>query len=256
MSNQVALSARDGTAIMSICRPEALNALSRPVVDEMEVLFDQIAADPSVRVLLIYSEKNFASGADIKEMIPCDPQGARTFLFTPVYNKLQALSIPTIAVMDGYAFGGGLELALRCDFRICSSRAKMGFPEINLGIMPGAGGTVLLPRLIGEAKAKELIFYGKTVRAEDAERMGLVHAMVEPEKLLDTAVEWADQLKVKAPVALAAAKRAIEYGIGHPDYREATEHEAQLWSELFATQDQKEGMIAFLEKRKPNFVGC
>ena len=156
--NQQIILERDGqAATIKVLRPEALNALSRSIVDEMDRLVEEIRADISIRVLLFYSEENFAAGADIKAMAPCGEEEARAFLFTPTYNKIQALPIPTIAVVDGYAFGGGLELALRCDFRIVAKTAKMGLTELNLGIIPGAGGTVLLPRLVGEAKAKELI---------------------------------------------------------------------------------------------------
>lgn len=254
MSGQIVLERKGNMAYIKILRPEALNALSRDIVDALDALVDQVGADPSVRVLLFYSEKNFAAGADIKNMAACDEAGARAFLFTPTYNKIQALPIPTIAVMEGYAFGGGLELALRCDFRIAAKTAKMGLPELNLGIIPGAGGTVLLPRLIGEAKAKELIYMSRTITGEEAEELGLVNLSVEPDALLETAERWAAKLCTRSRRSLAAAKMSIEYGIGHPDYPEAIGFEGRIWCDLFNYPDQKEGMTAFLEKRKPVFT--
>ena len=139
----------------------------------------------------------------------------------------------TIAVVDGYAFGGGLELALRCDFRIVAKTAKMGLTELNLGIIPGAGGTVLLPRLVGEAKAKELIYLSRVIDGVEAERIGLANLAVEREELLPTAQKWADKLCTRSSLSLAAAKAAIEYGVGHPEVQDACAHEGALWAELF-----------------------
>lgn len=254
MSEQIVMERKGNIAYIKVLRPEALNALSRGIVDVLDVLVEQVRADPGIRVLLFYSEKNFAAGADIKDMAACDETGAKAFLFTPTYDKIQALPIPTIAVMEGYAFGGGLELALRCDFRISTKTAKMGLPELNLGIIPGAGGTVLLPRLIGEAKAKELIYMSRTITGEEAERLGLVNIAVEPEDLLETAEAWAARLCTRSRRSLAAAKLSIEHGIGHPDYVGATDFEGREWCSLFKYPDQKEGMNAFLEKRRPVFT--
>lgn len=255
MAKQIVLERNGETAFIKVLRPEALNALSRSIVDEMDALVDEVRNDPGIRVLLFYSEKNFAAGADIKDMACCDEAGARAFLFTPTYNKIQALPIPTIAVVDGYAFGGGLELALRCDFRIVSKTAKLGLTELNLGIIPGAGGTVLLPRLVGESKAKEMIYLSRVVDGAEAERIGLANVAVEPEDLLQTAGKWAAKLCTRSSLSLAAAKAAIEYGIGHPEFDSACNHEGELWAELFNHHDQKEGMAAFMEKRKPVFTG-
>lgn len=255
MSKQVFLERSGDIAIIRINRPEALNALSRDIVDEMDAMIEQVKANREIRVLLFYSERNFAAGADIKAMSVCDEECARAFLFTPTYDKIQSLPIPTIAVMEGYAFGGGLELALRCDFRIAAVNAKMGLTELNLGIIPGAGGTVLLPRLVGESKAKELIYLSKVVSGEEAERIGLVNLAVEKEALLTTAMQWAAKLCTRSSLALAAAKASMENAIGHPEFRSAGKTESELWAELFRHQDQKEGMAAFLEKRTPHFTG-
>jgi len=253
MSDKIKLSIENGIAMISVNRPEALNALSKDLIDEMDVMLEQIKADPTVRVLMFYSEKNFAAGADIKAMSVCDPEGARAFVFSDTYNKIEAMGIPSIAVIDGYAFGGGLELALTCDLRIASKNATMGLTELNLGIIPGAGGTVRLPRLIGEAKAKEMIFMSRIVSGEDAEKIGLVNVAVEPENLMATAMKWAEKLKTRSAVALRAAKESIENGIRDTDYVSAIDREAEIWSSLFSSYDQKEGMAAFIEKRKPKF---
>lgn len=254
MNKQITLERDGDAAVIQVHRPEALNALSRAIVDELDVLVEQVLADPAIRVLVFYSEENFAAGADIKDMAPCDEAGARAFLFTPTYNKIQALPIPTIAAVDGYAFGGGLELALRCDFRIVSKTAKLGLTELNLGIIPGAGGTVLLPRLVGEAKAKEMIYLSRVVDGQEAERIGLANLAVEKEDLLPTAKKWAAKCCTRSRRSLAAAKASIEYAIGHPQFDAACNHEGELWAELFNHPDQKEGMAAFLEKRRPAFT--
>lgn len=253
MSEKILMRVENGIATISINRPEALNALSKDLIDEMDVMLEEISVNPEIRVLMFYSEKNFAAGADIKEMSICDPAGAKAFVFSDTYNKIEALGIPSIAVIDGYAFGGGLELALTCDLRIASKKATLGLTELNLGIIPGAGGTVRLPRLIGEAKAKEMIFMSRIVSGEEARQIGLVNAAVEPEELLATGLKWAEKLKTRSAVALRAAKESIENGIRDTDYISAIGREADIWASLFSSYDQKEGMKAFIEKRKPKF---
>ena len=243
----------NGCAVLSIRRTQALNALSREVVDEIDDFLSGL--DGSVRVLLIYSEKNFAAGADIKGMAECDPEGAKGFSFSPTYNKLAALKIPTIAAINGYALGGGLELALACDFRIAADTAKMGFPEINLGIMPGAGGTIRAARCVGVSAAMELILTGKTVTAARALELGLVSEVVPEDELFERASALAAVLAKKAPIALRTAKETILSGARMTDEEAAIALEGEKWSSLFATSDQKEGMRAFIEKRKPNFIG-
>jgi len=255
MSKQVVLERSGEVAVIRVNRPETLNALSREIVDEMDAMIEQVKAEHGVRVLLFYSVRNFAAGADIKAMSDCDEEGAKAFLFTPTYDKIQSLPIPTIAVIEGYAFGGGLELALRCDFRLAAKTAKMGLTELNLGIIPGAGGTVMLPRLVGEAKAKEMIYLSKVVGGEEAERIGLVNLSVEEDALMPTALQWAAKLCTRSSMALAAAKASMENAVGHPEFRSAAKTEGELWAGLFRYHDQKEGMAAFLEKRKPKFTG-
>ncbi len=255
MSNQIIMEIKDQIATISINRPEALNALSKDLIDEMDVMIKSIKSNKDIRVLIFYSNDNFAAGADIKVMATCNPEQAKGFVFTETYNKIHDLDIPTIAAIDGYAFGGGLELALTCDFRIVSKEAKMGLTELNLGIMPGAGGTVRLARIIGESKAKEMIFLSKVVDGLEAEKIGLANIAVEKDELYATALSWAEKLKRKSSISLASAKESIENGIRDTDFHSSTNREAEIWSALFDTYDQKEGMSAFIEKRKPKFLG-
>lgn len=239
--------------ILSIVRPEALNALSRSIVDEIDAVIENIKRDRDVRCLIIHSEKNFAAGADIKGMAECDEDGARKFVFSPTYNKIADLDIPVIAAIEGYALGGGMELALTADIRIAGESAKMGFPEVTLGIFPGAGGTIRAPRIIGEAFAKELIFMGEAVRAERALQMGLVNRVVPDEQVLSEAIGIAERIAKRGPVAISMVKNVIKNGLEEPDRNSAIDMEAEQWAKLFNTYDQKEGMKAFIEKRKPKF---
>lgn len=238
--------------VLKINRPKAFNALSREVVDLIDEKLEIIKADEEVRALIVTSDGNFAAGADIVAMVELGPEEARKFLFSETFNKLENLGIPTIAAICGYALGGGLELALTCDFRIASEDAKVGLPEITLGIMPGAGGTIRLPRLIGEAKAKEMIMLGGQIKADEALRVGLVSKVVPKEELFDEAMKLAEKLATRPKLALKAAKESINYGKAQTA---AIDNEADIWSSLFATQDQKEGMRAFVDKRKPQYVG-
>lgn len=250
---QVRLTVENGAAVLSIVRPEVKNALSREIVDQIDVLLERVASDSAIKALMIKSGDNFAAGADIRQMVDCTPEQAKAFVFTNTYQKLAALPIPTLAAMEGYALGGGLELALACDLRIASSNAKMGLPEITLGIMPGAGGTVRLARLIGAARAKEMIFTGWAIDANRALEWGLVNEVV-PEEEFDAAAQtWLARLTRQSRVALTTAKLAVEEGMSL-EQDAALERETQLWAGLFASYDQKEGMRAFLEKRRPSFL--
>ena len=243
------------TAVLQIHRPKALNALNRAVVDEMDAILTEIKGDEEINALILYGKDNFAAGADIKDMVRCTEEEARAFSFSDTFHKLAALEIPTIAAMEGYALGGGLELALACDLRIAAEGSKMGFPEINLGIMPGAGGTIRAPKLIGAARAKELILTGETISAQQALSMGLINRITEKEAVWEEALKLAEKLGKKAPIALAAAKKTIDLGLEETDIEAGIAMEANNWAALFNTQDQKEGMEAFLEKRKPKYTG-
>lgn len=250
---KVTLKIEEGIAVISVVRPEALNALNRDIVDEIDQLIDKVKADDSVRCLIFYSEKNFAAGADIKAMAECDEEGAKAFAFSPVYNKIADMGIPTIAAIEGYALGGGMELAMTCDIRIAGTGAKMGFPEVTLGIFPGAGGTIRVPRVIGAAFAKELIFTGDAVSAERALEMGLVNRVTADSEVYGEAVRLAKRIAKRGPVAIRMAKDIIRKGLEESDQNKAIDMEAEQWAKLFRTHDQKEGMKAFIEKRKPHF---
>jgi enoyl-CoA hydratase/carnithine racemase len=242
-------------AILKIDRPEAYNALSREIVNEIDNYAEEIKKDKSIKVLIIHSDHHFAAGADIKGMVDCSEEKAKEFAFSNTFNKLANLDIPTIAAIEGYALGGGLELALTCDLRIASADAKLGFPEITLGIMPGAGGTIRTPRMISPAKAKELIFLGESIKAVKAQEMGLVNIVAEKEEVFPLAMKWAKKLSKLPTIALAAAKKSIDQGLEEQDISKAIAMESIRWAKLFNTDDQKEGMMAFLEKRKPVYKG-
>lgn len=238
--------------ILKINRPKVFNALNRETVDLIDKKIEEIKKDKEIRALIITGDHHFAAGADISDMIEKTPEEAKAFLFTKTFSKLENIEIPTIAAICGYALGGGLELALACDLRIASEDAQLGLPEINLGIIPGAGGTVRLPRLIGEAKSKELIYLGGRLTASEAYQYGIVNRVVKKEELMEEAFKMAKKLADKAPLALRAAKESILYGEGRSK-TEALKRESELWSGLFASHDQKEGMRAFLEKRTPQY---
>ena len=240
--------------ILSIDRQEALNALSRGIIDEIDEWVEQIKEDREIRCLVLHSEKNFAAGADIKAMAECGEKEARAFVFSPVFNKLACLQTPVIAGIEGYALGGGMELALAADIRIAGENAKMGFPEVGLGIFPGAGGTVRLPRLVGAGIAKELIFSGDTITAQRALDIGLVNRVVADEAVLDETMKLAGRIAGRGPCAIRSVKNVIDRGLESASTAEAIAYEADCWAELFRTSDQKEGMKAFLEKRKPAFI--
>jgi len=240
------------TAVVMLNRPKAMNALNRALVDELDHAVEQIAKDPAISAVVLSGEKNFAAGADITSMVEMDPEAAKAFAFTPTYQKIEDLPKPTIAAISGFALGGGLELALACDIRIAGSDAKLAFPEINIGIFPGAGGTQRLPRLVGPARAKELIFLGTTLDAQKALAYGLVNSIADDP--LDAAMKMAVKLAGKPAVALARAKECINL-TAESHLRQGLRTEAEKWGSLFTTADQKEGMRAFLEKRKPVYTG-
>jgi enoyl-CoA hydratase/carnithine racemase len=250
MADSIIFEKMGSIAVLKINRPERRNALSGAIVKSIDSELDSIKKDHEIRALIITGENNFAAGADIAEMVDITPEEARDFSFSRTFLKLENLEIPTIAAICGYALGGGLELALACDLRIASEDAKIGLPEINLGIMPGAGGTVRLPRLIGEAKAKELIFLGESLTASEAYQFGIINRVVKNGELMAEAFKLAVKLAEKSPNALHNAKKSIVNKDKHSS-KEALINESEIWSNLFSSKDQKEGMKAFLEKRKP-----
>jgi enoyl-CoA hydratase len=253
--SHILLEVENHVATLSLNRPEVLNALNREMVDEIDQAVDRIARDGDIRVVILTGAgKHFAAGADVSNMAELNPEEARQFAFTPTINKVESLPQPVIAAVKGYALGAGFEIALAADIRLAGNSSRFGFPEINLGIMPGAGGTQRLPRILGCAQAKELIFLGHNLDANMALTQGLVNQIVADEKLMDEALAMAQKMAAKPPLAMKMAKRTVNLGM-NMDVKSATEMEAIAWSDLFATQDQKEGMRAFLEKRKPQFNG-
>ena len=246
---------RGAVAVLTIDHPP-VNVLSASVLDALRAALARAEADRGARVVVLAgaAEKAFAAGANIKEMAPMGSAEARIHggRGQGVTTAIEALPIPVIAAVHGSCLGGGCEIALACDFIIASDDAKFGQPEINLGVMPGWGGTRRLPRRIGAARARAWILTGRPVSAAEAFEQALVHQVVPRAELLSKALALADELAAKPALALAAAKFALQQAID-PSIREGLAYELRLWSELFATADQKEGMTAFLEKRPARF---
>jgi len=245
-----------GVALVTINRPQAHNALNEELFDELLRLTDELASDPAVRVVILTGagEKAFVSGGDIALMQPLGALAARamTLKAQRLLHTIENLPQPVIAAINGFALGGGCQLAMACDIRIASEKARLGQPEVNLGIIPGWAGTQRLPRLVGKGRAKELIYTGAMISAEEAWRIGLVNKVVPAEQLLPAALEMAAMISAKSQVAVRLAKEAINHGL-EMDSARAARFEADLFGLCFSSEDQKEGMGAFLEKRQPVF---
>jgi enoyl-CoA hydratase len=244
--------------VVTIDRPEAMNALDVATLTELRDRLLELGDDADVRAILLTGagERAFAAGADIKYMSELGEVGAREWggLGHNVGQLLETSPKPTLAAINGFALGGGCELALACDVRYAAATAKLGQPEINLGIIPGWGGTQRLARVCGLGVAKDLILTGRVVDAEEALRVGLVNAVYEPRELLERTLETARLLATKSPLALAAAKVALNHVL-QGDHVENLMREADRFAGLFETEDAKEGMRAFVEKREPEFRG-
>jgi enoyl-CoA hydratase len=252
------LERREAVALLTINRPGRLNALNAATLAEMSRALDELEADPALRVLIITGagEKAFVAGADIGELKDLDlPGGTRAAQRgQALLRRLEASRLFVIAAVNGYALGGGLELALACDVRLASETAVLGLPEVGLGIIPGYGGTQRLPRLVGRGRALELVATGRRIDAAEALRIGLVNRVVPPGQLLEACLALADEVLAQGPLAVQAAKRAINKGL-EVDLDRGLEIEALEFGKLCATADRLEGMTAFLEKRRPVFRG-
>lgn len=247
---------KKGICTVKINNPKALNALNAEVLAELEAAFDQLEADDNVKIIVLTGEgKAFVAGADIAYMRDLDAYHAKKFSENGarVFRKIETLNKVVIAAVNGYALGGGCELAMACDIRIASETAKFGQPEVGLGIIPGFSGTQRLSRLVGLGKAKELIFTGSHIDAQEAFRIGLVNKVTEKDKLLEETYKLAERIISNSRVAVGLAKEVINRGI-ETDIETGIDYESNVFGLCFATGDQKEGMSAFLEKRHPKFI--
>ncbi|MCV3097183.1 MULTISPECIES: enoyl-CoA hydratase-related protein [Enterococcus] len=255
--NTLQLEVANKIGTLTINRPKSLNALNAEVLSELEAITKEIGANQDIQVLVITGagEKAFVAGADIKEMAEKNALEGHTFseLGNRAFAKIATLRQPVIAAVNGYALGGGLELALSADIRIASTNAKVGQPEVGLGIIPGFGGTQRLSRLVGLGKAKELIFTANNIDAGEGLRIGLFNQVVEADALLDTAYAMAEKINKNAPLAVESAKVAIDKGFDIT-LDQGLAFEAQSFGLLFATKDQKAGMQAFINKEKAQFT--
>jgi enoyl-CoA hydratase len=250
---------KDGAlAIITIDRPKVLNALNDETIAEIDDCITTIASDKTILCVILTGggEKSFVAGADINELSTWDVISGRAKSDSghALTSKIKDLPQPVIAAINGFALGGGCEIAIACDIRLASKNAKIGQPEVNLGIIPGYGGTQRLPRLVGAGKAKQMILTGDFVNADEAYRIGLVDEVYPPDELIPKAKEMARKIISKGPLAVKAAKEAINVGLD-VDLKSGCEYEAALFASIFATEDMKEGTKAFLEKRKPEFKG-
>lgn len=238
--------------IITISREKALNALNSQVLDEIEKTFDAVNLD-AIRCLILTGagDKSFVAGADIAEMSTINKSQGEAFgkKGNDVFRKIETFPIPVIAAINGFALGGGCEIAMSCDIRICSDNAMFGQPEVGLGITPGFGGTQRLPRIVGVGMAKQMIYSAKNIKADEALRIGLVNAVYTQSELMAQAEKLANSIASAAPIAVRNSKKAINDGL-QTDMDKAIVIEEKLFGNCFETEDQKEGMKAFLEKRK------
>ena len=251
--NTVLLEVNEHIATITLNRPQALNALSTEVLNDLNAVLDELEKKTDVYAVIVTGagDKSFVAGADIAEMKDKNKAQAAEYasFANSVFLRIENFHCPVIAAVNGFALGGGCELAMSCDFRICAEQAIFGQPEVGLGITPGFGGTQRLARLVGPGMAKQLIYTAKNIKAEEALRIGLVNAIYPAEELMAAAEKLAGQIAANAPVAVRACKKAINEGLEQP-MEEAVVTEEKLFGSCFATEDQKTGMQAFLEKKK------
>lgn len=250
--------AKNNILFVTINREKALNALNKETVAELQNAFDAYKADASVACVIVTGagEKSFVAGADITEIHELNAQSGDTFSQTGLrlMQTIQDFPRPVIAAVNGFALGGGCELAMACDFRLASEKAKLGQPEVNLGIIPGYGGTQRLPRLVGMGKAKQLTFTGEIITAQEAHRIGLVDEVYAPDQLIAKAMEIAETIASKGPVAVSVSKECINQGM-EVSQLEGCRIEQKKFGQVCGTADMKEGTKAFMEKRKADFTG-
>jgi len=246
---------RGAVGIITLNRPDAMNALSSPLMAELTQILDDFESDESVRAMILTgNEKAFAAGADIKEMMSKTYVGALTENFiTAGWERVSRCRKPIIAAVSGYALGGGCELAMMCDFILAADNAKFGQPEITIGVIPGAGGTQRLTRLVGKSKAMEMCLTGRMMDAEEAERAGLVSRIIPAAELLEETVKTAEKIANHSMPSVIMAKDSVNSAL-NSTLHEGIMIERRLFHSCFATEDQTEGMTAFAEKRKPNFT--
>jgi len=249
------LETNNGIGILTISRPQAMNALNSRFFTEMNEMLSDLENREDIKVMIITGEgKAFVAGADISEMSGMSREQGKQFSITGqnTFRKIETLQFPVIAAVNGFALGGGCELAMSCDIRIASTFAKFGQPEVNLGLIPGYAGTQRLPRIVGTSNALYLILTADMINAEEALRIGLVQKVVEPDQLMNEAMAIATKIASKGRIAVQQAKDVVRKGI-LTDFNSACSIEAQEFGKLFGNGESGEGMKAFLEKRKPNF---
>lgn len=256
---QVLLTERHGpVTVLKLNRPDKMNALSFPTLLMLREAIEALRFDPEVRVVLITGagDKAFSAGADLKERAGMTPVAVKEFIRTirDTFTAIEDLGKPVIAVVNGLALGGGTELALACDIRLAADSALMGLTETSLGIIPGAGGTQRLPRLVGKGKAKELIFTARRVPASEAKEIGLVEQVYPADRLMDEAMAMALKIAENGPIALEQAKYAVNAG-SETDLKTGMLFESRAYDVIIPTKDRLEGLAAFREKRKPVYVG-
>ncbi len=242
-------------SIVKINKPATMNALNSEILSELESVFNYLKNDENTKVIIITGEgRAFVAGADISQMCSMDPMQGKEFSErgSRVFRLIENIDKPVIAAINGFALGGGCELALACDIRIASTKAKIGQPEVGLGITPGFSGTQRLPRIVGEGRAKELIYTARAIEADEAYRIGLVNKIAEPENLMRDTLKMAKIIASNAPIAVKYSKQAINEGM-QSDIETAISIENNLFALCFSTEDQKEGMSAFLTKRDPEW---
>jgi len=257
MTDELVLVKKEGDiAIVTINRPKAYNALNTELVTALGKAFRELANDDTVRCVILTGagDKSFVAGADIKEMVEMTPVQARAFMKKGhrTMNKIQYLEKPVIAAINGFCLGGGLEVAMACDIRYAADTAKLGLPEVGLGIHPGFGGTQRLARLIGQGKASEMVFSADQIDANEAYRIGLVQKVVPAANLMEQVMALAKKIASKGPIAVRLAKAALNAGLSS-DFKTGLNYEVETVTQTFATEDLREGMKAFIEKRKPEF---